>query len=772
MAFVTATTGIDNFTGTGGPGNTTNVADEILFTNQDQLQAGDTLNGGSGSDTLRLGTSIDFSIAGTSGVNTGLRNLEIIRFNGAFTATFRSDQFGAGLLVDNLTLRGLTGSTQIITINMVPAATTLNMFSWQFSNWSGGTDIIRVNGSSGNDRIIVSSQHTEFDGGAGSDTLDYSGWGGGFTLTLNGATWANATWTSGLFDTIRNVENVLGSADADTIIGDGFDNFLAGNGGNDTLSGGLGNDTLDGGTGADTMTGGVGDDTFVVDNAGDVVIERATDAGVDLVLSSVTFDASGTDQDGIENVILTGTGAINATGNALNNILVGNSASNVLIGNAGDDTLDGGAGADTMNGGVGSDTYYVDNLSDVVIDRATDTGTDLVFSSVSFNASGTDQDGIENITLIGTANINATGNALNNVLVGNSGNNVLRGGNGTDTLTGGAGADIFFYDIFDASAAQWDVATDFSFADGDRIQFGETGPASFSAASRWLIRADSSNNAILATTFNGLQQRLTLNGIARGDLDANDFIFDTSTTPRIINGGDNVDMIFGGLGNDIITGGNGINMLIGDAGDDILTGGNDNDALDGGTGADVMTGGFGDDTYYVDNVGDVINESVANQGRDRIYATISWNMGGSAAGVENAYLFGTGNLTLTGNDLDNLLSGNSGNNVLNGGNGNDTLYGNDGNDTLIGGAGNDTLFGGNGADVFVFDAGSGRDSIRDFNRLEDQIDVRAYGVDTAAEAAAFASNVGANLLLNFGGGNQITINNMQVAQIHDGMFVV
>ena len=534
MATPTATTGVDNFDGTGPASGTTNTSssnDEIRFTNQNQLQPGDTLNGGAGIDTLRLNTSINFTTAGTSGVNTGLRNLEIIWINGAHTATFRSDQFGAGLLADNLTLRGLTSSTQNIVINMVASAPVLNMFAWQFTNWTGGTDIIRVNGTAADERIVVSSQHTEFDGGGGSDTVDYSGWGGGFTLSLDGANWVDAIWTSGLTDRFRNVENVLGSADADTITGDSQDNFLAGNGGNDILSGGAGNDTLDGGTGADTMTGGVGDDTFVVDNAGDVVIERASDAGIDLVLSSVTFDASGINQDGIENVILTGTAAINATGNALNNILVGNSASNVLIGNAGDDTLDGGAGADTMNGGTGSDTYVVDNLGDVVIDRATDAGTDLVFSSVSFDASGAQQDGIENITLTGSANINATGNALNNVLVGNSGNNVLRGGNGTDTLTGGAGADIFFYDIFDASAAQWDVATDFSFADGDSIQFGETGPASFWAASRWLIRADSSSNAILAATFNGFQQRLTLNGIARGDLDANDFIFDTSTTP-------------------------------------------------------------------------------------------------------------------------------------------------------------------------------------------------------------------------------------------------
>ena len=160
------------------------------------------------------------------------------------------------------------------------------------------------------------------------------------------------------------------------------------------------------------MTGGAGNDTFYVDNAGDVVIDRASDAGTDLVFSSVTFDASGTNQDGIENITLTGTGAINAIGNALANVITGNSANNVI---------DGRMGADTMTGGAGSDTYYVDNAGDVVIDRASDVGTDLVFSSVSFDASGTNQDGIENITLTGTAAINATGNALANVITGNSG---------------------------------------------------------------------------------------------------------------------------------------------------------------------------------------------------------------------------------------------------------------------------------------------------------------------------------------------------------------
>ena len=146
------------------------------------------------------------------------------------------------------------------------------------------------------------------------------------------------------------------------------------------MNGGAGNDMLDGGTGNDTMTGGVGNDTFTVDSASDVVIERATDTGTDLVYSTVTFSAAGTNQDGIENITLTGTANIDATGNAL---------ANALTGNAGNNVLDGGAGADTMTGGAGNDTYTVDNASDVVVELSSNTGTDLVNASVTFSAAGT-----------------------------------------------------------------------------------------------------------------------------------------------------------------------------------------------------------------------------------------------------------------------------------------------------------------------------------------------------------------------------------------------
>ncbi len=103
------------------------------------------------------------------------------------------------------------------------------------------------------------------------------------------------------------------------------------------------------------MAGGLGNDIYVVDNVGDVVTENANE-GTDTIQSSVTYTASAN----VENLTLTGTTAINGTGNALDNVLTGNSAANTLTGGAGNDTLNGGAGIDTMVGGAGDDTYVVD----------------------------------------------------------------------------------------------------------------------------------------------------------------------------------------------------------------------------------------------------------------------------------------------------------------------------------------------------------------------------------------------------------------------------
>lgn len=100
-----------------------------------------------------------------------------------------------------------------------------------------------------------------------------------------------------------------------------------------------------------------------------------------------------------------------------------------------------------MAGGAGNDTYIVDNAGDVITEAA-NAGIDTVQTRSSYTLATN----LENLTLTGLANINGTGNALNNVLTGNSGNNVLDGGAGADTLIGGTGNDTYYVDSGDVIA--------------------------------------------------------------------------------------------------------------------------------------------------------------------------------------------------------------------------------------------------------------------------------------------------------------------------------
>jgi Ca2+-binding RTX toxin-like protein len=218
-------------------------------------------------------------------------------------------------------------------------------------------------------------------------------------------------------------QTIRGGAFDDTLDGRGGNDSLLGAGGNDTLLGGNGNDMLDGGAGADTLLGGLGADTYVVDNLGDSLIERAGQ-GTDTVLSSISWTLT----DNFENLTLTGTAAINGTGNSAANIITGNSGANIL---------DGAAGADTMRGGDGNDTYIVSNAGDKAVETSATGGIDTVKSSITFTLGAN----VENLTLTGTAAVDGTGNSLANAIVGNTAANALRGGGGNDTLSGGAGND-------------------------------------------------------------------------------------------------------------------------------------------------------------------------------------------------------------------------------------------------------------------------------------------------------------------------------------------
>ncbi|MFG6449834.1 calcium-binding protein, partial [Roseateles sp. BYS180W] len=322
--------------------------------------------------------------------------------------------------------------------------------------------------------------------------------------------------------------------------------------------------------------------------------------------------------DNVENLTLTGIDNLNATGNALDNQLTGND---------GDNIIDGGAGADTMTGGRGNDTYYVDNSADRVVELSGQ-GNDQVFASASFVLS----DNIENITLTGSANVNATGNALDNRLEGNSGNNVLDGGVGADTMIGGEGDDTYVVDNLS------DVVTEAANQGADTVRSSLT----------YLLGNNLENLVLLGAS----------------DLD--------------------------GTGNALanqITGNDGNNVLDGGASNDALMGGLGDDTLIGGTGADTLDGGGGSDTAsYANASGGVVanlSQSSSNTGEAQgdVYINIA---------------------NLTGSAFDDLLVGDAAANRLLAGAGNDTLQGGAGADTLDGGAGIDTAsYAGSGLGVNV-----------------------------------------------------------------------
>jgi Ca2+-binding RTX toxin-like protein len=177
--------------------------------------------------------------------------------------------------------------------------------------------------------------------------------------------------------------------------------------------------------------------------------------------------------------------------------------------------------------------------------------------------------------------------------------------------------------------------------------------------------------------------------------------------------------------------GDGNNVVYGSKGDDTIVGGAGNDRIDGYLGADDMIGGAGNDVYFVDNTGDIVDNS--GGGKDKIYSSISFDLANPAqvvGTVRTLILTGTADLNatgtagadnITGNIGDNTIDGGAGNDRLTGGGGNDRLFGGGGNDRLDGGAGADLMYGGAGNDVYVFDnvgdvaneavAGSGIDRI-------------------------------------------------------------
>jgi Ca2+-binding RTX toxin-like protein len=285
-----------------------------------------------------------------------------------------------------------------------------------------GNDLANtLTGNSADDSLDGGTGNDSMTGGAGNDIFVVDSTGDRVSEAAGGGT--DTVQTALAHTLASNVENLVLTGAAAV---NGTGNTLA-----NTLTGNNAANGLYGGSGADTMQGGAGDDTYVVDNTADVVIEAAG-AGTDLVQAGVTYALSAN----LENLTLTGSTAINGSGNDLNNLLTGNSGANTLTGGAGNDTLNGGAAADTLIGGSGDDSYTVDNAADIVTESAGE-GIDVVNSSVTLTLAAH----VEALVLTGSSALNGTGHDLANLLRGNTGNNVLNGAAGDDILEGGDGND-------------------------------------------------------------------------------------------------------------------------------------------------------------------------------------------------------------------------------------------------------------------------------------------------------------------------------------------
>ena len=324
---------------------------------------------------------------------------------------------------------------------------------------NGGTGADAMIGGAGNDIYYVDNAgDTVAEAfGEGIDTIRSS-----ISLSLSAAgrfdvenlALAGVLAINGFGNSLNNV--IYGNNASNTLAGFAGNDTLFGQGGNDNLLGGVGNDLLNGGTGADLMRGEAGNDVYVVDSAGDTVVELAG-GGIDRIISSISLSLNVAGRLEVEDLTLVGGNAINGAGNALDNMIVGNNASNfinglggndrlfglggndVLFGGAGNDLLDGGTGADFMRGQTGNDVYVVDNAGDSVIE-APGQGVDTVRSSINFTLNAAGRFDVENLTLTGGA-IAGVGNALNNTITGNNANNTLLGLGGNDLLLGGNGDD-------------------------------------------------------------------------------------------------------------------------------------------------------------------------------------------------------------------------------------------------------------------------------------------------------------------------------------------
>ena len=743
------------------------------------------------------GNSLDNTIIGNSGFNTldGGIGADVM-IGGSGDDVYVVDDVGDVVIErDNNNFTGNDGTGYILIDWVDTVQTTISYTLPDFVEHlrlMGGTDL---NGTGNDlDNIIYANTGDNVIDGGGNSALSDVGQNPGEYATLAGDTvsyqfgaTAGVTVTLGLdtpqntlgsgVDTLIGVENVIGSPYDDILTGDALANVLGGGGGWRKF---------EANSGADLLIGGDGNDNYIVDGSDTVVETNAALTQIDTVYSWVDYRLP----ENVENLRLLPLTGVYPTPTSPPTVGIGNTLNNVIIGNAAANRLDGGVGADTLYGGAGNDTYIVDHPGDRIYETLSAYpisipagGIDTVRSSVSFTLGGD----IENLQLMGDADLNGTGNALANTLWANRGNNVLDGGAGLDTVsyefgarsgvtvdlhlsvaqaTGGSGFDTLLnvehltgssYDDFitgnHASANTLDggLGSDtISYASAaakvivNLGGLGVAGTATGGGGSDTLrnfenVIGSAFDDSLVGTTGNNI-----LDGGAGTDTVSYDLAYpaglgagvtiDLTRTSRQNTGGSGFDTLLG-IENltgtkfdDDVTGNAGANVLIGLGGADTLRGGGGDDWVEGGAGDDALEGGVGTDTLSYRSASAAVAVGVG------VGVTVS-------LGVSTAQeTIAAGTDTISG--FENLIGSAF----------NDTLTGSSGNNLLEGGAGNDILDGGAGIDTLSYQSTTGAVTVN--LGLTTQITVGA-GVDTISNFENLIGGSSNDKLTGSSGGNVI-----------------
>jgi Ca2+-binding RTX toxin-like protein len=673
--------GNDTIHGGDGDDNIRGDATGNLNPGDDQLfgdGGDDTLYGGAGNDHYDGGTGynlLDYNFettfsgdTGTHGVIVNMSTAALVNVSVAGIATIT---VAAGSAIDarnytdtlvSIQQLGGTGFDDILVGSDNGGVLYGNGGKDFIKGGSGADDLL---GGDGDDQLFGREGDNLYYGGAGDDTYTggtlkgFGQWdeisyefdlgGSGIVVAYSATGNVTITDTEGYVETGTSIEEVRGSQYADSFKGNSGDDWAEGLESADIFNMGTGRDGV-----AYDREAYFGATQGVIVNISTTTVSVALQNGLERVIAGRARDSFGFTDTLISVEDVDGTDFDDAIyGNGDDNYLRGFDGKDILLGGAGKDTIIGGAGADNMIGGDGDDLYVVDLATDSVVETNSNSAIGGIDKVAFDGLTGTYvlTANVEILELVGTSAINGAGNALANHITGNSAANTINGGVGSDVMTGGDGSDIYTVDnVGDSVVEAAGIAAGIS----DSIHSSVTFTSKANVERLFLT----GSNAINATGLNGQAD-----------------------------------------------------FLIGNASSNTLTGLGGDDILNGGLGADSLVGGANNDTYYVDNLGDIVTElaGTTNGTNDIVNSIISFT---NAANVERLNLTGTANVNATGlaTQID-ILVGNSGKNILTGLGGNDILIGGFGADVMVGGAGNDVIYVDNILDVATEVAGEGLDSI-------------------------------------------------------------